>query len=58
MVENWKKPKLLHTEWKTVTDGTDLNDPGYGWFSQKKEDFEFDDKEKIEEDGCVVRSLF
>ena len=60
MVENWKNPKILQTEWKTVTEGTDSS-----WLCLKANNYEEeseDDREssshKNQEDGCVVRLEF
>lgn len=60
MVENWKNPKILQTEWKTVTEGTGsswlcLKADGYG---EKSEDDRESSAHKNQEDGCVVRFEF
>ena len=61
MVENWKNPKILQTEWKTVTEGTDsscdsrwlcLKANDYG---DESEDYRESSSHKNQEDGCVVR---
>lgn len=60
MGENWKNPKILQTQWKTVTEGTDsswwcLEANDYG---EEAEDDRESSSHKNQEDGCVVRFEF
>ena len=64
MVENWKNPKILQTEWKTVIEGTGTSSDSSWWCLQANdygEEFENDrepSSHKNQEDGCVVRFEF